>query len=74
MFGITSVVYIRNERLDKAALLLETTDSTVGSICEKTGFYDNSQFDMFFKKRFETSPSAFRKKVKHGCNYTETPV
>ncbi len=66
-FGVTSVEYIRNERLDRAAFLLETTDFPIRNICEKTGFYDNSQFDLFFKNKFGVSPSGYRKSMNLGA-------
>jgi len=70
-FGVTSGEYIKNERLDRVAFLLETTDLAIGAICDKTGFYDNSQLDLLFKSKFGVSPSEYRKSMKFRRSYTE---
>lgn len=54
--------YIRTKRLLKACELLKTTDIPVLQIVSKVGFCDYNYFSKVFKKQYNMSPGAFRKK------------
>ncbi len=49
-------------RLEKAVRLLINTNHTLEFIAEETGFGTAARFSVEFKKRFEDSPGAYRKK------------
>lgn len=53
--------YLIEYRLSKAALALRSTNDPVLEIAEKTGFDNLSNFNRLFKKRFEMTPSQFRR-------------
>lgn len=58
--GFTS--YLIEYRLNKAAQILRAnTDDTILEIAEKTGFDNLSNFNRLFKKRFDMTPSQFRR-------------
>lgn len=52
--------YLIHYRLDKAALLLQTTSLPVGEIAIRTGYLDPLAFSKVFKKVKGVSPKAFR--------------
>jgi len=55
--GKSPVVLIREIRMEKAKLLLETEQFSVKEIAEKVGFEDSSYFSRVYKKYFGNSPS-----------------
>ncbi len=55
--GKSPVVLIREMRMEKAKLLLETEQFSVREIAEKVGFEDSSYFGRVYKKYFGVSPS-----------------
>ncbi|WP_028547509.1 AraC family transcriptional regulator [Paenibacillus sp. UNC451MF] len=58
--GMPPMRYIHERRLEKAKLLLGSTDLTVGEIAHKSGFNDVSYFSAAFKKSAGVSPSEYR--------------
>ncbi len=62
--GQSSAEYIRNIRLDRAKVLLETTDISVGEIASQVGFKDFSHFSKTFFKKFDKKPTEIRRAVK----------
>ncbi|MDO4306747.1 MAG: AraC family transcriptional regulator [Eubacteriales bacterium] len=55
--------YLIEYRLGRAAQALRNTDDSILEIAEQTGFDNLSNFNRLFKKRFEMTPSQFRKQV-----------
>lgn len=55
--------YIKERRLDEAALLLERGDFQVSDICMLIGYDDLSAFTRAFKARFRVAPSGYREKT-----------
>lgn len=53
--------YLIEYRLGKAALALRNSNDPILEISEQTGFDNLSNFNRLFKKRFEMTPSQFRK-------------
>ena len=60
--GTSFVDYLRDYRLTMASRLLTTSDSAILDIAAEVGFDNLSYFNRIFKKRFEMTPSAYRKK------------
>lgn len=58
--GISIKQYIKILRLQKAQILLETTNLRIKEICFEIGFYDNAQFVRDFKNLFGLYPTAYR--------------
>jgi len=56
--------YILGKKLEKATLLLRTTDDRIGDIGFVSGFEDVSNFTKVFTKKFGLSPSQYRKQEK----------
>lgn len=56
--------YLIDFRLGKAAAELKSTEDTILEIAERTGFDNLSNFNRLFKKKFELTPSQFRKEIK----------
>ncbi len=59
--GISLVEYIRTKRLDKAAMLLLSTNVSVQEIAMSLQFCSQSYFTDSFRKQYGISPSKFRK-------------
>ena len=59
--GMTFTQYLTNYRLMKASDLLLHTDETIGDIALKCGFSDHRGFIGAFRKRFDETPSHYRK-------------
>lgn len=55
--------YLIEFRLSKAAQALRNTSDSILEIAEQTGFDNLSNFNRLFKKRFEMTPSQFRRQV-----------
>ncbi len=59
--GVTPYRYLSTLRYGLAARLLESTNLTLGEICEKIGINDPFHFSREFKRYHERSPSLYRK-------------
>ncbi len=59
-FNDTPGRYIKNKRLERAALKLVSSDASIRSIAFDTGFQDTTTFSASFRKKYNTSPSKFR--------------
>jgi AraC-like DNA-binding protein len=59
--GIGYRDYSQNLRLDSAAETLRTTDHTIGTIMERSGFGNPAVFYNKFRARFGCSPAEFRR-------------
>lgn len=59
--GMTLVNWLVNERLQKARELLETTSVPIEKVSELTGFQTALSLRQHFKKRFQVTPSDWRK-------------
>ena len=62
--GLTCIQYINNYRLEKAALLLTSTNNSIMDISLETGFDSLSYFNKLFKKKYNITPKEFRLKNK----------
>ncbi|MCQ2398976.1 MAG: helix-turn-helix transcriptional regulator [Clostridia bacterium] len=58
--GLSPMKYLTVSKIEKAKMLLETTDVPVLKIMEEVGFSDPSYFSRYFKKATGYSPRAFR--------------
>ncbi|MDD4821699.1 MAG: two-component regulator propeller domain-containing protein [Bacteroidales bacterium] len=61
MTGMTTVAYIRNQRLMKAATLLAKGTFTVSEVMYMVGFSNPSYFTRCFTEEFKTAPSEYKK-------------
>ncbi|MBE5935581.1 MAG: helix-turn-helix domain-containing protein [Lachnospiraceae bacterium] len=59
-FGVTFVEYVNSVRLEKAAVLLNTTDDSVTEVALQCGYTNISYFIRSFKKSFNVSPHKFK--------------
>ncbi len=57
--GFSTVDYIKEYRLERAAKLLRTTPASVKEVCYKTGFMSPSYFVKCFKKKYGVTPREF---------------
>jgi len=60
-YGISPKRYIEKTRLDAACQQLVNSSLTACQISNKTGFFDSSHFTHTFKRRFQMSPTEFRR-------------
>ncbi len=64
MTGQSTADYIRTIRLNKAKVLLETSDLSVGDIAAQVGFEDFTHFSKTFFKVFGKKPTEMRRSIK----------
>jgi len=67
--GFTITNYVNLLRLEKAQVLLSTTDRPISVISYRSGFNDLVYFSHCFKKQFGVSPATFRKQNIAPLNY-----
>ncbi len=58
--GISPIKYINRQRVERAKILLESTDMTISEIMVSVGFSDLGHFSKFFKANIGYSPKQFR--------------
>ncbi len=58
--GMSPREWLLEHRLNRAALLLQTTDKSVQQIADACGFESLSHFTRYFKAKFGVSPSQYR--------------
>ncbi|MDH2363372.1 AraC family transcriptional regulator (plasmid) [Priestia megaterium] len=58
--GISYSEYVQNERIQRAATLLKTTDLSIRDIAQETGFPDVHYFTRVFTTSMHSSPGRFR--------------
>lgn len=61
--GETFITYLNRYRLEVAANLLRSTNSSVNDIAVESGFDNFSYFIRLFKKQYHTSPGRYRRSV-----------
>lgn len=66
--NITLTEYIRNEKLKQAATLLTCTTLTIQDISSQVGILDYNYFSKLFKKKYNLSPSEFRRTLHKNLN------
>ena len=66
--GCSPYQFIMKVKIDIAVGLLENTETTVGEVMEKIGFYDMSHFSNTFKKHVGCSPITYVKKFRNTAN------
>ncbi|MNO34987.1 HTH-type transcriptional regulator YesS [compost metagenome] len=55
--------YLNHTRLEKARVLLITTNETAAKISESVGMYNATYFSTLFKRKYGISPSAYREQA-----------
>ncbi|MBE1284164.1 MAG: helix-turn-helix domain-containing protein [Rhodobacteraceae bacterium] len=60
VLGQSPLQYVIAARLDLASVLLKTSKHSVAEIAWKVGYQDVSRFGQHFKRKFGTTPAAFR--------------
>jgi transcriptional regulator GlxA family with amidase domain len=72
------IQYVKHLRFEKARLLLETTFLTIKEIGFEVGVNDQSHFVRDFKKKYDSTPTEYRKnfdaKMKSANESEESPV
>lgn len=61
LFGITPNQYVREVRVGVARHLLETTQNSIASVAQQTGFYDQSHLTRQFKTSTGITPTQYRR-------------
>jgi AraC-like DNA-binding protein len=64
-FKTTPGKWLTNRRLEKAVMLLKTSNKTISEITFDCGFKNVSHFSRIFKDKFQISPSKFRNQQKN---------
>lgn len=64
MHNTTVNDFIRNERINRAEMLLKTTDLNISEIVYTIGFSSRSYFSKIFKERYNCSPVEYKSKIK----------
>ena len=61
--GMSIKEFILDVRLKRAAQLLKDSDLTIAEISDRTGFANPKYFSVCFKRRFDISPTDFKKVI-----------
>ena len=64
LMGITPYQYLMSKRLEQAAALLSSPQSSIAAIGLELGFNDQSHFTRAFKNQFGVTPGQFQKQAK----------
>jgi TolB-like protein/AraC-like DNA-binding protein len=70
--NLSTSLYIRRRRLEKARVLLRTSDKKTSEIAYLVGIDSPQNFSKYFSQEFGVTPSAFRKEIPE--NETAEPV
>jgi len=65
MTGVSTSIYIRSLRLEKAEYLLQTTDLNISEVAYSVGFRSASYFSKLFMEKYGIAPSRFRGALVH---------
>jgi adenylate cyclase len=60
---LSSTLYIRKRKLEKAKSLLSTTEMRISEIADAVGINSPQNFSKYFTEEFNVSPSDFRKQI-----------
>ena len=63
-FGCTPGEYLRNRRIEQAALLARVTERPLAEIALDCGFFDQSHLTRAFARVFGVSPAAYRRRYR----------
>lgn len=63
IMGYSPLEYINIIRINKACMLMRTTEDTILSVSEQVGFHSVSSFNRYFTKMIGMSPRAWRTKM-----------
>lgn len=63
-FGLAVHAWLRQQRMERAAQLLQGSSLTVLEVAQSVGYSSGSQFSTAFRQRYGTSPGKFRKMSK----------
>ena len=63
--GMPPIKYLKQYRVDKAAVLLATTDERISEIGARCGFTDNSYFTKSFRELKGATPGEYRRRNHH---------
>ena len=72
-FGESPHSYLLTRRLERAAALLRTTDSSVAEICFSVGLQSVGSFTTSFTRTFGVSPTAYRAKFPPAAARVQVP-
>ena len=64
-FGISPIQYINVKKVERAQLLLFTTNMTIKEVAYTLGFSDQNYFIRMFRKMTGTTPQEYRKRLRH---------
>ncbi|MGH4137389.1 response regulator transcription factor [Clostridium sp.] len=64
LIGVTFQEYVFNERMERAKIILLSTDMKNYEIAEALGFEDPNYFSTVFKKKYGMSPNQYKEKVR----------
>jgi AraC-like DNA-binding protein len=63
-FGFSPVQYINRKKVERAELLLFTSDKTVKEVAYTLGFSDENYFIRLFRKHTDTTPQEYRRRLR----------
>lgn len=70
---LSTTLYIRKKRLEKAKILLSTTNLRISEITDAVGISSHANFSKYFVEEFNISPRDFKKRVEEQKNSVQKP-
>ncbi|HZG86513.1 AraC family transcriptional regulator [Paenibacillus sp.] len=74
MTALTPVEYVNTVRVQKAAELLRRDERKIMAVAMDVGFNNLNHFNRLFKRRFQCTPSAFRRRLAGGGGFHREPA
>ena len=73
-YGESPHAYLLTRRLERAAAMLRTTDSSVADICFSVGLQSVGSFTTSFTRTFGVSPTAYRARFPPAAAHARVPT
>jgi AraC-like DNA-binding protein len=72
-FGDSPHAYLLTRRLERAAVLLRSTDRTIADVCLSVGLTSLGSFTTSFRRMFGVSPAAYRERFPPAADMALVP-
>ena len=72
--GVTPLQYLNRSQMDRARMLLRSSERSIGEIAQELGFANRYHFSAVFSRCNGISPAAYRRRSSGGEELRRTPA